>query len=215
MKYVTLLGVAVVAAAALTAFAGADTASAKGGVLCSTTTDPCSSTWAKETTLHFSSEESIKLSTTGGVTAATCSIATLETTLTANPDTEGTATSVNEIITWGTVVEPCTKSSTTIALGALRIEQIAGTSNGTVIADSPIKVTMKGLFEGENCVYGFAAGTSIGTLTEGKPATFDASAVAKKFGEEDSCFFGPETTKWTGKYTQTLPTNTTLSVSSS
>ena len=213
MKFGKMLVLAGVVAA-LMAFVGAGTASAEESVVCSTTTEPCGSKWAQETTLDFSSEESIQLKTTGGIVAATCSTATIKGKLTGNPDEEGTATIANEAITWGTEATPCTKKATTIALGALKIKKIAGTSNGTVIADSEIKVTYPGLFSGETCNYGVAAGTSLGTLTEGKPATFDLNAVAKQFPGH-SCFFGPETTLWTGKFTLTEPASTTLSVSAS
>ena len=217
MKYVKMLGLAVVAAAALMAFVGAGTASATG-VLCSTTTGeaacPAAQRWAVGTVIHMTLEESLKTATTGGITASTCTEATVTGTITTNTGGATTATSVNEVISWGTVATPCTKTATTVALGKLKFDRIAGTSNGTVTADEEIKVTTTGLFSGETCNYGVTAGTSLGTLTEGKPATFDLNAVVIKLAGH-TCTFGPQTTKWTGKYTVTSPATTTLSVSSS
>lgn len=45
MKYLKMLGLAAVAAMALTAFAGVGSASATGGVLCENTTDHCTEKW--------------------------------------------------------------------------------------------------------------------------------------------------------------------------
>ncbi len=127
----------------------------------------------------------------------------------------GEATSVNEEITWGNVGAPCTLPATTIALGKLRINNIAGTSNGTVIADEQIRVTVPGLF-GEKCVYGAAAGVSIGDLTEGNPAILHVNTIVEKTEPVgDTCFFGEQTGRWTATYAITSPANTTLSVSSS
>ena len=217
MKYVKMLGLAAVAAAALMAFVGAGTASATG-VLCSTTTGnnacPAAQRWAVGTVLHMTAEESLKTATTGGITVNTCSEGTMETKITVNPGGATTTTSVIEETGWGTPATPCMTPVFALALGKLKFDRIAGTSNGTVTADEEIKVTIEGLFAGETCNYEVAAGTSIGTITEGAPATLDLDAVMRKFPGH-SCFFGPETTTWTGKYKVTSPASTTLSVSSS
>src|ERR1700746_2336683 len=110
MKYVKMLGLAAVAAAALMAFVGAGTASATG-VLCSTTTGnnacPAAQRWAVGTVLHMTSEETVQLKTTGGVVASTCSTATVQGTITVNPGGATTTTGTNDSITWGTVATPC------------------------------------------------------------------------------------------------------------
>ena len=216
MKYVKMLGLAAVAAATLMSFVGAGTASATG-VLCSTTTGnnacPAAQRWAVGTVIHMTNVESVKLETTGGITASTCSTATIQSKITSNPGGATTATSTNEVVSWGTGGTPCTKATATVLLGGLKVSGVAATSNGTVIADEEIKMTIVGLFEGETCNYGVEAGTSIGTLTEGSPATFDINAVVKRLAGH-SCFFGPETLKMTGRFVITSP-NTTMSVSSS
>ncbi len=213
MKYVKMLGLAAVAAAALMAFAGAGSASA-AGVLCSTTANPCPAGQkvANNTVLDFSltATGSATLELTGGTVVDTCTAATVKGIITSN---SGEATGSNEVISWGTEATPCTKKATTVKLGKLKINQIAGTSNGTVISDEEITVTIPGLFSGENCIYGVAAGVSLGTLTEGNPAIFTANAVASKIADAtDKCTFGPATTKWTAEYQLTSPA-TTISVS--
>lgn len=223
MKYVKMLGLAAVAAMALMAFAGAGTASA-GGVLCSTTVSPCPSAQklANGTVLDFSlvAKGSATLETTGGTTVDTCTAATVKGTLGENPSTKegsvGEATGTNTEITWGAPETACTKPATTLKPGKLKINNITGTSNGTVVADDEITVTIPGLFSGENCIYGVTPGTTIGELKEGNPAIFTANAVATKIADAtDKCTFGPADTKWTAEYQLTSPANTTVSVSSS
>ncbi len=217
MKYIKILGLAAVAAMALMASVGAGTASAKEGVLCSTTTNPCTSKWAVGTVLDFSAEESTPLEFTSGGLLNTCTGSTVKGKLTANPNGTGTATGENTEITW----TGCTHASTTIKnaagnFGGLTVEKAAGSSNGTVRADGEIRVTIAGLFPGENCVYGVTNGTHMGTLKEGNPATMEANTIATKITVAgDSCVFAPASALWKGKYVLTSPTGTTLSVSSS
>jgi hypothetical protein len=217
MRYIKILGLAVVAAAALMAFVGAGTASAKEGVLCSTTTNPCNSKWTTDTVFDFSlttgkSAELVNAAEPKEV-LDTCTISTIKSSLTKNPDTStGTATSVNTEIKW----EKCTWPTTTLVPGALKVERIAGTSNGTVRADAEIRVTINTVFFG-SCVYGVKAGAHLGEITEGTaatPAEFHANkALAEKLeGSNIAC---PEKSLWTADYALTTPTNTTLSVSSS
>lgn len=73
MKYLKMLGLAAVAAAALMAFVGAGTASAKEGVLCSTTSNPCNSKWAAGTVIDFSLKGSaVWTNAENGETLETC-----------------------------------------------------------------------------------------------------------------------------------------------
>jgi hypothetical protein len=202
-----MLGLAAVAAAALMAFIGAGTASA-AGVLCSTQTAPCGSKWPNGTTLTFSQGESILLKETGasGETLDTCKKAAVSGSLTNGSSTTNANGAISSL-TW----EECTWTTTTILNGGLEVVS-AGSHNGTVKASSEIKVTISIPFFG-SCVYGVTAGTTVGTITEGKPAKFDASAVASRLsGSSITC---PSTSNWSGSYTQTAPASTTLSVEAS
>lgn len=199
------------AATAFLALVGVGSASA-GGVLCSTQTTPCTSKWPLGTKLTFSNTASSVTTTTTGTLLETCTGSIAKGSLTANPDANGEATGTNEEATWA----GCTHTENTIILGSIRIQNIAGTYNGTVVADAEMAGTLAGLFPGENCVYGVSAGTPLGTLTEGNPATMDANAITRKREPAgDTCFLGPETLKWTTTYVLTSPSGTTLAVSPS
>jgi hypothetical protein len=206
MKYAKTLGLATIAAAALMAFMGAGAASA-ASVLCSTQTAPCSSKWAEGTNLTFSQSTSILLKETGsqGETLDTCKNSSIESLM-----SNGTSTS-NAIGAFFWNWFACTWTTTTITSADLEISS-AFAHNGLVKARFEPKVTISIPFFG-SCVYGVASGTTLGTITEGKPATFDFNAVAQKWsGSSITC---PETANWSGSYTQTTPSNTTLSVESS
>jgi hypothetical protein len=207
MRSIKTLALAAVAAGALTAFIGAGTASAS--VLCSTTTDPCTSPWAKQS-LDFSiapgGTATLKEPGAGGEVLDTCSGSTVEGTV-----TNGTATVTAQALVKkeGQNWLECTKPTATIAGGTLEIHKIAGTSNGTVTG-SGFKVTVL-VFGFIDCEYQVGEGTDIGSITEGKPAVFTAAAVTVK----TKGFGCPEEAEWSATYTMTAPSNTTLSVSAS
>jgi hypothetical protein len=219
MKYAKMLGLAVVAAAALTAFVGAGTASAKEGVLCSTTSNPCNSKWAVGTVLDFSlkSGTSVKMTNkANGETLDTCkgTGTTIKGKLTANPAASGTATGEITELLW----KECTFPTTTVAgfAGKLTVERIAGTSNGTVRADAETRFTFNSVLFG-SCVYGFKSGAHLGVITEGTaatPATFktENAELERLTGSQAVC---PEKQQLTAEYVLTEPKTTTLSVSSS
>jgi len=215
MKYVRMLALAAVAAAALMAFVGAGTASATK--LCSTTVDPCPAGqhWPVGTTLDFSSTNTV-LKETGGGELDKCSSSTVHgVTSTTGSSTEAVKGNVTQTrkengqllgLSW----EGCTFATKTLTATGLEVSsKVAGTSNGTVKATGTYEVTINTVLFG-SCIYGVTGGKEIGTLNEGKPATFTAKAVAEKFS--GSAFACPETSNWTGTYTLTTPATTTLSV---
>jgi len=213
MKYVKMLGLAAVAAMAFMAFAGAGSASAATSTLCSTATNPCTSAYPIGTVLDFSlePEKSAELVTTDKKTVLDkCSGSTVKGKLERDSRTTPTAQLAGgklTELTWTGCTFP-TKTLTPIE-GGLEVEGLAG-GNGTIKSFGEIRVTIQTVLFG-SCVYGVTAGTHLGTLTEGKPATIDAEAVAKKLsGSEAAC---PETSLWTGKYIQTEPKETTMYVS--
>ena len=205
MKYVKMLGLAAAAAAALMAFVAA---SASATVLCSAPESTCSAAnrWPLPTTIDFSLKTgtSAKLVTTEGTTLDTCSASTVEGVLESDTSTGTNAKGKVTKLTWGS----CTFTTDTLKFGGLEVVQPAS-GNGTVKSTGEFQVTINTLLFG-SCVYGVTSGTTLGTLTEGKPATFDANAVAVRFGSNFAC---PETSKWTAEYTLTTPANTTLYVS--
>jgi hypothetical protein len=215
---VKMLGLAGLTAAALMAFAGAGTASASGGVLCSTATNPCTSRWTVPQTLDWSLKAgtSVEFKETAPPNGesqilGTCTTLTSKGSLTSNPGgaSNGATGSVTEN-TWGTAATPCTQKTVTTWLGKFRVTS-DGDGNGRLIADEEIKWT-EFLFGFITCEYGVKAGTTIGTIDEGKPATLTVNAVVANL---NACFGGPETELWTATYLQTTPSATTLYVSTS
>ena len=193
MKYVKILSLAAVAAMALMAFAASSasaTALYEGATKLSATA-----------TLEFSipSGSSALLVDTSGNTLDKCTGSTVEGTLSSNGPT--TVTGTNNSITW----TGCTFTTKTLTPGKLTVEQIGSTTNGTVKSDAQIEVTINTVLFG-SCIYGVASGTDLGTITTfaSGAATFDANAVAKRFGSNFAC---PETSKWTGSYVSTKPVN--------
>jgi hypothetical protein len=208
MKHLKTLALAAVATSALFAIAGAGSASAT--VLCSTTADPCPSAqkWGL-VTLEFSipSGSAINLKDTSGNELDKCTTSKTKGPITNTGSSTATVTSTVEETTWG----GCTFQTNTVVKSKLEIHKIAGTSNGTVTSDGEFQWTINTVLFG-SCIFGYASGTDIGTITEGKPATFHLNAVVKRFGTNFAC---PETERMTGTYTLTSPSGTTLSVSSS
>lgn len=210
MKYVKMLALAAVAAGALMAFIGAGTASA--GVICSTTTGnnrcPAGQQWPNKTKIVRSIPAGSKaeLTSTTGETLVSCTGSEISGEITKEgSETEGTKESI-ESLTWS----GCTFPTTTLEVGPIEVDRIAGTSNGTVTALGTFRVTIStGLFG--SCIYGVTAGVSIGDYIEGNPGIFQPKAAAEKFS--GSSFACPSTSTWGGKWVVTKPANTTLSVS--
>jgi hypothetical protein len=218
MRYLKMLGLAAVAAGALVAILGAGSASAT--VLCSTTVDPCppGQDWPVNTTLDWSlqPQTSALQVNTAGETLDTCTASTMKWTITQTGGPTQTVTGTDEETTFS----GCTFTTKTLKLGKWEIHKIAGTSNGTVTSDEITETTINTVLFG-SCIYGVAAGSSIGDITEGRfvtvpqeaTAVLHINAVTKKLS--GSGFACPETDKWTATYILTSPENTTLSVSTS
>jgi hypothetical protein len=215
MKYLKMPGLAGLMAAAMMAFVGAGTASASGGVLCSTATNPCTSRWAVGSVLDFTLKSgtgsSIVKETAPpngeGNTLDSCTGSTIKNKITSNPGGAANgATGENQEITW----TGCSQTTKTTRLGKLRVTS-DGDGNGWLIADEQIKWTTL-VFGFIDCEYGVESGTTIGTIDEGNPGTFTVNAVVVLL---NNCFGGPTTALWTATYTQTAPSGTTLYVSTS
>jgi len=201
MKYLKMLGLAVVAAAAFTAFAGAGTASAT--VLC-TTTPPTGTHCPSEhklqngAVLDASVETTAHLKTTGGTTIATCSGGTVKGEIT---DTGSTTTTVSghiDELTWS----GCTTTVHTLANGTLELHAEPEHNDHGTVTSSGSEVTIR--FFGVSCRFR-TNNTQIGTLTGGTMGTFDIAATIPEVSGNFGC---PANGVWSGAYTVTEPSGT-------
>jgi hypothetical protein len=197
MKYLKMLGLAVVAAA-LMALAGAGTVSAT--VLCKNNlnTETCSEPYAIGTkgTASLEKGTSAVLTDTEGETLDTCK----ESTVTGVLKSQGSgkpALSELSTITWS----GCTFPTTTTNPGRGELNWIKGTDNGTLTTYETTATINTVLFG--SCSYGVGAGTDMGTTVGGNPGSLTVNTVLKKIS---GAFVCPETTKFTAKYVATSPT---------
>ena len=188
MRHMKMLGLAVVAAAALMAFVGVGTASA------TTLTNEAGEIVESGTTIDFSipSGKNAVLVDTNGEELDKCATSTVSG-KTTNKGGTGEAVKGNvETLDWGS----CTFPTKTLVAAGL---QVSGTGSGNVSATGTFEVTINTILLG-SCIYGVTNGAPVGTLASG---TFTANAVAEKFsGSNLAC---PSTSKWTGTYTATEP----------
>ena len=206
MRYLKMLGLASVAAAALTACLGAGAASAT--VLCSTTTTPCTSKWPVNTNFDFSLKTgtSSTMTTTGGETYITCSAVTTKGKFEKAGSATETVTGSISSLNWGPT---CSFPMTNIQNGKLELHGISGTDNATVTGDAEAVFTIQSIFFG-SCSWFWGSGAHLGTLVGGKPATLAINTVLKKHvGSEAVC---PDTLRWTAELVLTEPAATALYV---
>lgn len=194
MKYLKMLGLAAVAAMALTVFLGAG--SAAGTVLCkvSTATTGCSGSgqdYSLSTTIEASSLGTGVLATIPGTVLDECINSTIKGKTTRTGSSTETVTFTIEELNWGT----CTKTTDTIKNGELEIHWISGTDNGTV-TDIGTEWTVFTVFG--TC--GFTV-SDIGTLVGGNPAKISIVQVVVKrtFG------LCPSEELWTDEFAITNP----------
>ena len=186
MKITKMFGLLAVAALALMAFAS--TASA-------TTLETNGVANTKDVTIEASAEGSIKLEKTDGTFANTCTVSKVV----GSDSTRTTGTTVEGPITSLTFESCKTEKVVVDAPGTLSVENISGTTNGTV-RSSGAKVTVPSPFGALTCVTG--EGVDIGTFT-GKSSgsgTMDIKAVL-------NCGFLAPSSIWEGAYTVTSGPN--------
>lgn len=198
MRYLKMLGLTALAAAALMAFVGAGTASAT--VLCKNNlnTKECSEKYPVGTKGVGSMVGSGVMETLSGETLITCSGSTVEETL----QNEGSATttvtgeSTGKGITW----TGCSTTVTVLSGGAGELHWISGTDNGTVTAKG-FEVTTS-LF-GTSCIYGLGSTMKDwGQVVGGSPGYMEINAVVPKISGGFLC---PAETRLTAKYVNTQP----------
>jgi len=197
MKYLKMIGLAAVAAAALTALLGAGSASAT--VLCTETPaagKDCAPAKVEPVgTILDASVETSALLKTGETTIATCTSGTVKGSITNAGSTTTTVQGTITDLTWG----GCTTTVDTLAKGTLELHHEAGTDHGTVTS-SGAQVTIQ--FLGVSCIFK-TNNTQIGTLTgSATMATFDIAATIPQSGGGFLC---PANGNWSGAYTVTEP----------
>jgi hypothetical protein len=192
MKYVKMLGLAAIAAAALMAFVGAGSASA--------TTLTCEGSACAEgaigTGANFHSESNGKAVLDAPFGNVEC-----------NSTVQGHVTSatVATVAVDGLVWTNCGSDTvTTLGTGTLTITNIAGTKDGTVTSTGA-KVTVEHI--GTHCIFETSStdlGRLTGTTTTGATGKFDISATIPRVGGRSGAFCG-SSAPWTGSYTIDAP----------
>jgi hypothetical protein len=213
MKYVKILGLAAVAAAALMAFVGASTASAT--VLCKTegikngtqtTGTTCPSGWAFEGEIHAVFEPTVALPK-AKLTTAFKNIECEESTVTGKTTNEGSATETVdgkvEVLTFG----KCNCEVVVIKTGTLELHWIENSHNGTLTSNgAEVTAQCESVFGPVHCIYvteNTDLGTLTGSATTGGTATMDIeSANIPRLKTDPLC---AETAKWDAKYKVTTP----------
>jgi hypothetical protein len=176
MKHLKMLGLALVAAASLMAFAG----SASAAVL----TSPAGTDYTG--TLESTATESLLLK--AGFANITCTASTVSGAVKTNTTVaEGAITTLS--------FSNCNATVDVLKNGSLKV------ASGGAVTGSGSEVTVSAL--GTSCVYGTGAGTSLGTLKGGTPASLTINASLPKISGGFAC---ASPAGWSGKYTVTQPT---------
>jgi hypothetical protein len=206
MKYLKMLGLVAIAAAALMAVAGSGTASAT--VLCHTTSTPCAQKWAANTQVEFTlgSGSSGEWMRTGGELITTCTEGQIKGKI-SNAGSESATVKI-PVAASDFIWPKCTSTSETLAGGEFEIHAIAGTDNGTVTASGfNFTTTVTGI----SCSFYFPEGTIYGTLTASGSgnANIDINTVLSK---KEGSFLCPSSLQWVEGFRQTAPSGTALFV---
>jgi hypothetical protein len=200
MKHLKMLGLLAVTAALAAVFAG----SASATVICKNNlnTSVCSEPYpvGTEGTASLKAGTSMKLTDTSGNTLDTCTGSTIKSTL----EKAGSATSTVKSGVSTMTFSGCTVTTDTVNGGYGELHHIAGTDNGSLTTFNT-QVTVN-VFS--SCVYGPSNGANIGTTVGGNPGHLTLNMVAIKISGGFLC---PETTRVTGEYVATSPTNAWVS----
>ena len=197
MRYIKMLGLAAIAAAALMAFVGAGSASATeltcNGVKCPV-----------GTIIHAQTPAGTHATLHPPIGAIECN-STVEGTVT---DAGSSTTTVKGTITVLTFT-PCTNGAvvTVLKKGTLEIHTASSGGGTGTVTSIGAEVTVQAF--GFHCIFGTGAGVDIGTVTTNTTtpgdATLDIAATIPRTGGSSGVFCG-STAQWTGSYTSTKPT---------
>ena len=188
MKYIKMLGLAAVAAAALMAFMGVGTASA------TTLTDGSGN---HPTAISAENGEDVILHPPIG------SIECSHSTVSGSASTGGTGETVSGAISTLTF-SSCNATVTVLKNGSLEIHGQAG--NKGVLTSNGAEVTVE--FFGFHCIFS-TSNTTIGTVTGGTPAKLAIDADIPRTGGRSGAFCGSEA-EWTGSYEVTSPSTVNI-----
>ena len=203
MKYVKMLGLAAVAAAALMAFVGASSASA--AVLCknNTTTGGCTEAYAKETVIEsklVAGKKAVLKTTFKNVECEESAVGGK----TENAGGKGVAVEGKvTTLTFGKCNCEVKVLNEPGPYGSLAVNWVAASDNGTLTATGQeVTVTCSTLFGNVHCIYKTNA-THLGKLTGGNPAKLNAEeAPVEKLTTNVLC---SEQALWTAEYEVTAP----------
>jgi hypothetical protein len=214
MKYVKMLGLAAVAAAALMAFVGASSASAT--VLCTTKVGngPCPAAWILPagSELHAASETE-KPTLTSTFKTITCN----ESTVGGKTSNAGSASeTVKGPVETLTFTGSCTCTVAVLKTGTLEIHASGG-GNGTLTSNgAEVTVQCSSIFGPVHCIYvteNKDLGTLTGSSTTGGQATMDITTEVKRAKTTTEGTLCDEEAIWHAKYT--ITNHTTLDVAES
>jgi hypothetical protein len=192
MRFLGRLGLALLAAMALTALAGASAASAET-TLCKANQSPCAPENALGVGTVFKAvTSSVELGSTGGGNpfTGTCTSSTLEATMETATTPKGKITG----LTWN----GCNYPTTTTSKGALQFHHDVEGNAKAVVTGVVIEIreTPAGI-----CIYGGTIGNL--KLTGGSPALLDVNTAFIK--QAGSSFFCPNELMWINQYQVTQP----------
>lgn len=195
MSYPKLLGLAAIAATALTAFLGVGTAGASSikvfgaaGSLPTGTVIEASLEAGNSTFLEDPSFNLVETTCTGSSLAVTIS----RVTPTGSP--KGSLSTLS--------FSPCAHTWDVESKGELEIRNISGTTNGTVFSTGAKWKVFSTLLN-QNCIANTGTGTDIGTLTGATAASSKATIDVSGLIPLEAC--SASAAKWTGKYDVSKP----------
>lgn len=183
MKYLKMFGLATVAAAAVTAFLGAGSASAI--VLCTKNENPC----RKENTITtlqatLKASETSALEETSGSAISTCTAV----------DFDSKVSSNGTVIT-GTIptmdLTNCSPTTDVVKTGEIEIKENAEHEVEVIAKGTEITVPVLGV----SCTYGAGVAANLGHLLTGEPASFVIDTTLNKSAGGILC---PSDARWTG-----------------
>ena len=199
MKYLKMLGLAAVAAMALTALLGAGSVSAT--VLCKTYVTPCPKGWdyAAGTEIHATEAAGVSsvFSSTGAETFDECADATIKGKTTNTGSATETVVGNIEAMTFS----ECTSTLTVLEMGQFEIHYLGPKTKGALTVK---KTKVTGTLFGVSCIFGAGSGTEIGVM-ESDESTEAEITVEAVLAKEGGSFLCPGDIVWDAKYVITSP----------